>query len=159
MKSQCDVNFGPCACGQVHTQDNPSSMIWDLKDTRIGYVHLPDKDPSGLDAKAPGAKLDAGKPKIVKGCLHYFPDALAQVARLSEIGAKKYSWKGWQHVDNGVERYTEALMRHLVLEDVEEFDVDLLVRTGDEVKHAVSVAWNALARLQLILTKETTNEK
>lgn len=69
------------------------------------------------------------------------------VADLSSIGAKKYSWKGWESVSDGINRYGDALGRHeLRIEgDYSRRDPD----TG--VLEAVAVAWNALSRLELIL--------
>jgi hypothetical protein len=106
-----------------------------------------EKDPYGIEPKAPGSKLDAGKVPITRGCIHYFPRALSAVAQLSGIGAKKYSWKGWESVPDGIGRYADALGRHeaRIEGDYTRTDPD----TG--VLEATSVAWNALARLELIL--------
>lgn len=104
-------------------------------------------DPNGLVSTTPGAKLDAGKIPVTRGCLHYFPRALKAVAELSGLGARKYSWKGWETVPDGVNRYGDALGRHeLAIEgDFQRRDNE----TG--VLEATAVAWNALARLELIL--------
>ena len=98
---------------------------------------------------ARGAKHDNGKPPIVRGVLQYFPRALAQVALLSDVGARKYEWKGWEAVPDGRNRYSDALGRHLLLEEVE---ANLDAETG--LAHDVAVAWNALARLELRLRDE-----
>jgi hypothetical protein len=104
-------------------------------------------DPHGIAAGQPGAKLDAGKIPVVRGALHYFPRAISAVAELSAIGARKYSWKGWATVADGINRYGDALGRHeLRIED------DFSRRDPDTgVLEATAVAWNALARLELIL--------
>lgn len=107
-------------------------------------------DPTGLSAKAPGAKLDAGKTTIVRGGLQYFPNAISAVADLSRAGAAKYSWGGWREVPDGFNRYTEALGRHLAQEGEELFDSDWDSR-NEHILHATAVAWNALARLELKL--------
>lgn len=113
----------------------------------------------GKDRKEMGAKLDAGKPLLVKGVLNYFPSALRSVAKLSETGAEKYQWNGWSAVENGEERYSEASIRHWFdLADPNEPDFDL---TYDEAEfndleegrlfyhhHLVAAAWNALAALE-----------
>lgn len=109
----------------------------------------PEKDPSGLLPSQPGAKLDQGKVDVLRGAIQYFPRALLAVALVSEIGARKYSWKGWEMVPDGVQRYGAALSRHLMATD--EFDAD----TG--CRHAAQVAWNALARLELILKEAEAN--
>lgn len=114
-----------------------------------GRVLGDETDPYGVTAGTPGAKLDAGKAPVAQGALHYFPRAISAVARLSEIGARKYSWKGWAAVPDGENRYGNALARHeLRLENgLDAVDSD----TG--VLEATAVAWNALARLELILKR------
>lgn len=100
-----------------------------------------------------GHKADNGKPQVVQGVIQYFPRALKSVARVSEYGAHKYnvpySDKNWERVEDGLNRYTDALGRHLCDE-----------MAGDEsdpesgLLHAAHAAWNALARLELILRKK-----
>jgi len=80
--------------------------------------------------------------------LEYFPRALCEVAKVSGVGAIKYSWKGWESVPDGVGRYGDAIGRHLLAQGYEEYDKD----TG--LLHAAQVAWNALARLELILREK-----
>jgi hypothetical protein len=69
----------------------------------------------------PGAKLDAGKTSIWRGGIDYFPRAIEAVAAISTFGARKYAWKGWESVPEGVERYSDALVRHLIAEAKERF--------------------------------------
>lgn len=108
-----------------------------------------ERDPNGIAAGVPGAKLDAGKSPVMRGVLQYFPRALLAIGRVSEAGAKKYSWKGWEHVPDGIIRYGDALGRHILLEDIEgPYDSD----TG--LLHAAQQAWNACARLELILREQ-----
>ena len=110
---------------------------------------MAEKDPNGIDLKTPGAKADAGKSPVMQGVLQYFPRALLEVGRVSQRGAEKYSWRGWESVSDGPVRYGDALCRHIVLEGVEgERDKD----TG--LLHSAQVAWNALARLELILREK-----
>ena len=111
-----------------------------------------EKDPLGKQQGEPGAKLDEGKICVTRGALHYFPRAIREVARLSTIGARKYSWRGWEAVPDGINRYADALGRHeLAIEG------DYTKRDPDSgVLEAVAVAWNSLARLELILRE---NEK
>ena len=116
---------------------------------------MSEKDPNGIPAGTPGAKLDAGKISVTRGCLHYFPNALLAVAELSTIGANKYSWKGWESVSDGVNRYADALGRHelRIAGDYDKRDPD----TG--VLEAAAVAWNALARLELILRQSEVESR
>lgn len=103
-------------------------------------------DPSGLSAKAPGAKLDSGKSPVFQGVFNYFPRALMSVGDLSGLGAAKYSWGGWVTVSDGVNRYTNALGRHLLKESKGE-----VIDPETNLMHATAVAWNALARLEMML--------
>lgn len=111
-------------------------------------------DPNGLDPHSPGAKLDANK--LMTGMvLHDFARALTAVAAVGTYGAKKYTSHGWLTVTNGVDRYTDAMYRHLFAEAKgEKFDSDT------EIYHAAHAAWNALARLELqIREQETFNSR
>lgn len=103
-------------------------------------------DPTGRSPKEPGAKLDSGKSPVVRGAIQYFPRALKAVAIVSQKGAEKYSWRGWEDVPDGFQRYSDALGRHLTDESLSDYDED----TG--CLHAAQVAWNALARLELMLS-------
>lgn len=111
-------------------------------------VYTAEQDPNGLAPSAPGAKLDAGKVRpelIIRG----FARALLAVADVGTFGANKYSDNGWQHVPDGIKRYTDAMYRHLLKEHTGELcDKD----TG--LHHAAHAAWNALARLELMLRNE-----
>lgn len=123
--------------------------------------------------------------------------AVDAVVQLGEYGAGKYSKGDWQYVPHAIERYTDAMLRHVLVfgegsdvgEDVEDGEGNEECGedgvgegsegrggeggdggeggeggTGEsygseaydsesEFLHAVHVAWNALARLELILRK------
>lgn len=104
-----------------------------------------EKDPLGIDQHAPGSKLDDGK--ILAGVLMDFSLALLAVAEVGTFGAKKYSRGGWQSVPDGICRYTDAMWRHLLAERHEPTDRD------SGLLHAAHLAWNTLARLELMLRK------
>jgi len=105
-----------------------------------------EKDPHGLDSDTPGAKLDDGKPELVKYFISIFPNAMEEVARVSKFGADKYVYGGWMHVQDGQERYDEALVRHITKRAKGEFyDED------SGLGHDTHEAWNALAKLELRL--------
>jgi hypothetical protein len=96
-----------------------------------------------------GIKHDAGKPKVGM-VLKYFSKAIEEVAKCGTFGTAKYGngefWDhNWQHVENGIERYSDAMLRHYLKEKSEGEDPDT------ELLHAAHVAWNALARLELML--------
>ena len=114
----------------------------------MGHIKQTEYDPYGLDSHAPGAKLDAGKlrPGLVLGG---FAKALEAVVQVGTMGAAKYTDNGWMKVPKGIERYTDALARHQLKEwQGEELDPDT------ESLHAAHLAWNSLARLELILRKK-----
>jgi hypothetical protein len=125
--------------------DSPEVMRALIASGLSGLVHIGEADPNGLDAHAPGAKLDAGKPRPAL-VLNGFARALREVVNVGTYGAKKYTDNGWMEVPNGIERYSDALHRHLLSEATGEAcdaDTDLL--------HAAHAAWNALARLDLMI--------
>lgn len=107
--------------------------------------------PEDADRIAVLRDIKAGKAAVLRGALQLFPRAFVAVARVSEHGATKYSWHGWDHVPNARERYGDALARHLVAEAT---DGPTDPETG--LLHAAQVAWNALARLELQLREHET---
>ena len=114
-----------------------------IKERRLGVVV--EKDPSGKNQHEAGAKLDAGKRRdglVLLG----FSRALAAVSAVGTYGANKYTDNGWMSVPNGVNRYTDALLRHILSEasgELTDKDTGLL--------HAAHAAWNALSRLDLMI--------
>ena len=133
------------------TNENPLGPLGVYAEGRghtVSMMPTKEADPLGRDPHSPGAKLDAGKLQIVTHFLHYFPRACAAVTEVSDYGAKKYTSRGWVEVPNGFQRYTDALGRHLIAEGYESHDAD----TG--LSHAAHLAWNALARLELMLQGE-----
>lgn len=107
-------------------------------------------DPHGKEQHEKGAKLDQGKPDA--SLLLMFGHALTEVARVGTFGAEKYTRGGWQSVGEGKTRYTAALLRHLLKEHYEPNDPD------SGLLHAAHAAWNALARLDLML-REREDER
>lgn len=91
-----------------------------------------------------GIKYDNEKPKadIV---LSDFSRALIEVCKVGTIGIEKYSAGNWVHVQDGMQRYSDAMVRHYLLEKIEIHDAET------KKLHAAHVAWNALARLELML--------
>lgn len=112
---------------------------------------MADKDPNGFQSNQPGAKLDAGKPRLSLVLLG-FPHALTLVGEVGTYGAKKYTDNGWVSVPNGIERYSDAMLRHL-LEEAIGPDID----RESELLHAAHVAWNALARLELMIQQRSSD--
>lgn len=78
---------------------------------------------------------------IAAGVLDYFPNALAEVARLSKAGNDKHNpgqplhWSRAKSAD-----HADTIVRHLI----DRGTVDL----EDGIRHSVKVAWRALALLE-----------
>lgn len=108
-------------------------------------LNMLERDPHGLDPHQPGAKLDAGKPRLGL-VLGDFARALVEVGRVGTYGAEKYSPRGWLEVPGGEARYLDALYRHLLADArCEGFD------QGSGLLHLAQAAWNCLAVLELRL--------
>lgn len=120
---------------------------------------MAEKDPHSLDQHQAGAKLDAGKPQLYRHLVAMFPRALTEVSRVSEVGEDKYTYMGWAAVPNGEARYREAGLRHLFAEAkderVDQTDPRMVER---DITHAAQEAWNALARLELMLKTQEDPE-
>ena len=91
-----------------------------------------------------GTKFDDGKPRLGE-MIQDFRKPLLEVCKVWEFGAKKYKKSNWKKVENGEDRYTNALARHFAAEMEEGID------TETKLHHAIHVAWNALARLYFII--------
>ena len=117
-----------------------------LRDKFIETLGAQD-DPNAVGSG--GVKYDGAKIPVFQGAIDYFPRAIELVAAISAFGASKYAWKGWRTVPNGVERYSNALVRHLMAESKGEFE-----DSDSGLPHAAHGAWNALARLELILQEK-----
>ncbi len=95
-----------------------------------------------------GIKHDDKKPKmglVIGG----FAEALEHVGKVGTFGADKYAPDNWKKVENGIDRYTDAMYRHLLAEAKGETRDP---ETG--LHHAAHAAWNSLARLSFILHYE-----
>lgn len=93
-------------------------------------------EPSGL-------KYDGGKPRwslLMRGCA----DALQAVVRVLTFGAQKYADDSWQGVQNGQQRYRDALYRHMNAIERGE-----LVDDESGESHWAHVATNALFLYEL----------
>lgn len=96
------------------------------------------------------AKFDEGKP--CAGVLLDFGLALLEIAKIGTFGIKKYSRGSWLNVPDARLRYTDALLRHLLISQYEEIDPD------SKILHEAHMVWNALARLELLLREKQKRE-
>lgn len=96
--------------------------------------------PDYVGSPLPTGAADRKAIPIVSGCLDYFPDALADVARLSKIGNDQHNPGEplhWARGKSGDE--ADTAVRHLM----ERGRIDF-----DGVRHSTKAAWRALANLQ-----------
>lgn len=99
-----------------------------------------------MDFNTPGFKDDTSKPQAE--LLLDFSRALTEVVKVGTYGAQKYTKGGWLTVSDGINRYTGAMIRHQLLEPNEQYDAE------SGLAHEAHLAWNALARLELMLREE-----
>ena len=97
------------------------------------------------EIKQEGIKYDKQKPRIFE-MIEDFKEPLIEVAKVWAFGADKYAKHNWAYVENAIDRYSNALLRHMLEGDTKDDESELL--------HASHVAWNALARLYFIIQKQ-----
>lgn len=103
-------------------------------------------------------KDDQGKAKIYQFFMQQFPLGMIELARHMEKGCSDpgHVFLGWQSIENGFQRYSDAMLRHLLEEiiatvtDIDREEVDKLLV---EKTQAVATAANAMIRLELLLRK------
>lgn len=125
----------------METNELLKDIVW--KKVEEFTNDAPEKVASG------GIKYDGGKAPVYRGAVSYFPRAISAVAGISAFGASKYAWKGWERVDDGFNRYSDAMVRHLTYEGKGE-----VLDPDSGLLHAAHVAWNALARLELLIKEQ-----
>lgn len=93
-----------------------------------------------------GKKYDNGKP--MAGTLtDVFSRALMAVGACIEYGTHKYpNPKNWQLVDNGIKRYRDAMVRHLL-----KYNAGIDKDEETKLPHLAHMTWNALAILELYM--------
>lgn len=93
-----------------------------------------------------GKKYDTGKP-MVGTLTDVFSRALMAVGACIEFGTHKYpDPKNWQLVDNGIKRYRDAMIRHLL-----KYNAGIEKDEETELPHLAHMCWNALAMCELYL--------
>lgn len=148
-KEMIRAKHGHAPDNTFHTPENPVFHTYD------GENWFPGPKPKEPVERAPGVKMDEGKPELFAGLLSYFPRACAAVAEVSKVGATApgHVWGGWQYVPDGYSRYTEALTRHLLEEASRgKYAID----HNDGLFEAAKVAWNAMCRLELMMREIQT---
>lgn len=97
-----------------------------------------------------GVKDDSGK--VLGGVIGDFGLALMEVAKIGTYGANKYTRGGWESVPDGIQRYDDAMWRHLMYSAFEVVDEE----SGYE--HELHMVWNALAKLELRMRDNNKND-
>lgn len=139
----------PCTSEEKHefnkfAQQNISTVKGAL-DFLVGGNNSMDKS-YDLTDDGTGKKYDNGKP-MVGTLTDVFSRALMVVGACIEYGTHKYpDPKNWQLVDNGIKRYRDAMMRHLLKYNA---GIDKDEETG--LPHLAHMCWNALAILELYM--------
>jgi len=88
---------------------------------------------------------------IYSGVLKYFPDALAEVSKVSLAGNEQHNPKQPLHWDRSKSTdELDALTRHLL--EAGKLDTD-------GIRHSAKIVWRALANLQKEIEKEIEQKK
>jgi hypothetical protein len=83
---------------------------------------------------------------LMTGCFDYFPDALIEVARVSEAATAQHHPGETLHWDkNKSPKHADSLARHLL---------ERGKRDSDGQRHSAKVAWRSLALLQIEIENE-----
>jgi hypothetical protein len=124
----------------------PNSYEWiDPKTVEIAAKKLADHIDNEVLESFLDKKYDQGKPMVglVK---EDFPLAIMEVGKVAAYGIQKYNKRGsWKEVENGFNRYKDALGRHDLQSQYEDYDEE------SGLLHLAHLAWNALALLQFKL--------
>lgn len=100
------------------------------------------------EPRAAGIKHDSDRQ--LAGILYEdFPHALSGIADAATFGARKYTRNGWRTVPDGLQRYTDAMHRHLLAAAKGE-----VCDPESGLLHMYHVAWNALAITELMHVQE-----
>lgn len=126
-------------------EEEPPESVAVKQPEQLNTIIIRDAAPAGDVGGA--TKLDAGKAPVWQGFIDYFPNAMIAVAWTSEYGWRKYGeWGGWRKLPNAIRRYFDGNARHNILNSIETYD------DGDSgLAHAVQDAWNAMAKLELLI--------
>jgi len=125
-------------------------MDIDIENAKKEISRIREGAPNFIDPTK-GAKLDDSKLPLSVVIQRQFPNALKAVAECSQYGNKKYhetdkDWCNLHRVDNGVERYSNAMMRHFLAAGKELDQKD----NESNLPHIYHAAWNMLSLLQII---------
>ena len=94
----------------------------------------------------PSSAAERKATPLAEGVLWYFPNALAEVAKVSKAGNDQHNpGKPLHHARDKSSDHADCIMRHLV-------DAGLIDEDGQ--RHSAKMAWRALALLQEELERD-----
>ena len=130
------MNYGNSNINGLSNADSSSSS---MDGSNITYALIDD---------GTGKKYDSGKSMVGTLC-RVFPRALLGIGTCITFGTKKYpNPRNWSLVEDGFNRYTDSLMRHLLkMFAGQEIDPET------KLPHIFHVCWNALAIAEFYLMK------
>lgn len=106
----------------------------------------PARQPYPLTPALPTAPEERKARPLVRGCIDYFPAALAAVANLSKVGNDQHNpGQPMHHARGKSSDHADCIVRHLI---------DRGTVDTDGIRHSAKVAWRALALLQEELERE-----
>lgn len=90
---------------------------------------------------------------LCSGFLDYFPDACAEVSRVSYLGNAKHNpGEALHHARGKSMDHADCIMRHLT--ERGGFDVIVIDGVEHKVRHSAALAWRALALCQQEIEQE-----
>ena len=99
-----------------------------------------------MTEKITGLKLDSHKPKLAD-MLFCFQEVLQELCKIYEFGTNKYGEGNWKHVDNGYNRFKNALMRHFL--SGRKYDLETgALESAHVAYNALMVLWFELNEVQ-----------
>lgn len=133
VREQCDpVSFKPGAMTYRTIDDAILAPSMKIIEELTQHVPTDDKERKRIP--------------LATGVIDYFPDALLEVAKLSQVGNDKHNPGQPLHWSRNLSNdHPDCLMRHFV---------DRGKKDTNGIKHSAEVAWRALAILQLEIEAE-----
>lgn len=141
MRPKCAVRDGCFNCERCEAEKRCLGAVA----TSDGWRHAPIAHPAGQAVHLTTDSEARKAQPIATGVLDYFPDALADIARLSKIGNDKHNPGQPLHWSRGKsDDHADCILRHMV---------DRGTIDTDSVLHDTKVAWRAFAQLQLAIER------
>lgn len=98
---------------QGHIKDEPIEVTSVLDSAHDAHQQRVAEVCEPIITRGAGLKYDAGKPQA-RLVFEGFPLLFSGLTDVLTMGAAKYSAHSWQHVENGIDRYSDAAGRHML---------------------------------------------